>query len=320
MGKKDVKTKRFVQDSRRFADICNYYLYSGRPVIKSENLKEMDPAELMISSEDKLHTATMQKMRDILKTVVVKEADGTFYMLAGIENQSDVNYAIVVRNMLYDSINYSEQIADLAKKHRDKKELKTSSEFLSGLTANDKLVPVVTITVFWGAGEWDGARSLHEMLKETDKNVLSCVPDYKINLIVPDEIEDFSAFATDVGCALDCIKHSGSKEDFMEFLEKNKELFSAIDKETADVISECVGVKINDDDREDGKVNMSKGVRELWEDGVERGLEQGLEQGREETSITIALRLLKEGMKDTDVARITSLTIEKVKELEAGKC
>lgn len=41
-----------------------------------------------------------------------------------------------------------------------------------------------------------------------------------------------------------------------------------MDEETADVISECVGIKINDKDRKGGKVNMSKGAQELWEDGV----------------------------------------------------
>lgn len=315
MGKKDVKTKRFVQDPARFADICNYYLYGGRPVIKSDDLKEKDPTELMISSGG-VEPLALQKMRDVLKTVVIKEAEGTFYILAGIENQSDVNYAIVVRSMLYDSINYSEQVANLAKKHRGSKDLKTTAEFLSGLTAQDRLVPVVTIVLYWGAGEWNGARSLHEMFKEADSNVLDCVPDYKINLIVPDEIEDFSAFATDVGCTLECIKHSGSKEDLMEFIEKNNKLFLAVDKETADVISECIGINIKDEDIDGGKVNMSKGAQELWEDGVEKGLERGRQEGQRETSITIALALLKEGMKDVDVARITSLPIEQVKELE----
>ncbi len=106
----------------------------------------------------------------------------------------------------------------------------------------------------------------------------------------------------------------------MEFIEKNNKLFLAVDKETADVISECIGINIKDEDIDGGKVNMSKGAQELWEDGVEKGLEQGLERGRQEgqreTSITIALALLKEGMKDVDVARITSLPIEQVKELE----
>lgn len=109
----------------------------------------------------------------------------------------------------------------------------------------------------------------------------------------------------------------------MEFIERNNKLFLAVDKETADVISECIGINIKDEDIDGGKVNMSKGAQELWEDGLEKGLEQGLEQGLErgrqegqrETSITIALALLKEGMKDVDVARITSLPIEQVKEL-----
>ncbi len=311
MGKMDVKTKRFVQDSDRFADICNYYLYDGKPVIKPTDLKEKDPTELMIAAKGG-EPETLQKMRDVLKTVVVKEADGKFYMLVGIENQSDVNYAIVVRNMLYDSINYSEQVASLAKKHRNNKDLKTTAEFLSGLTSEDKLIPVVTIVLFWRAGEWDGVRSLHEMFGEADRDVLKYVPDYKINLIVPGEIEDFTGFETDVGCTLDCIKHSGGKEELMDFFEKNKELFSDIDEEAADVIAECVGIKISDDDRNGGRVNMSKGAQELWEDGVEHGREEG----QRETSITIALALLKEGMKDVDVARITSLPVEDIKALE----
>ncbi len=102
----------------------------------------------------------------------------------------------------------------------------------------------------------------------------------------------------------------------MEFIEKNNKLFLAVDKETAEVISECIGINIKDEDIDGGKVNMSKGAQELWEDGVEKGLERGRQEGQRETSITIALALLKEGMKDVDVARITSLPIEQVKELE----
>ena len=40
----------------------------------------------------------------------------------------------------------------------------SGAEFLSGLAKDDKLVPVITLTIYWNTGNWDGARSLHEML------------------------------------------------------------------------------------------------------------------------------------------------------------
>lgn len=38
-----------------------------------------------------------------------------------------------------------------------------SAEFLSEFHKDDKLTPVITITVYWGSGKWDAPRSLHEM-------------------------------------------------------------------------------------------------------------------------------------------------------------
>ena len=84
-------------------------------------------------------------------------------MVIGIENQTEVNYAMVIRNMVYDALNYASQVEDYTKEHRDKKDLE-GAEFLSGLAKTDKLMPVVTITIYWNSGKWDGARSLHEML------------------------------------------------------------------------------------------------------------------------------------------------------------
>ena len=40
MGKPNVVTKRYLQDNARFADVCNFFLFSGRQVIQPENLAE----------------------------------------------------------------------------------------------------------------------------------------------------------------------------------------------------------------------------------------------------------------------------------------
>ena len=39
MGKQDLLAKKYMSDNEKFADVFNYYLYNGKQVIKSENLK-----------------------------------------------------------------------------------------------------------------------------------------------------------------------------------------------------------------------------------------------------------------------------------------
>lgn len=47
MGAKDSVTKNYLSDNRRFADLCNYYLFDGENVIRPEDLKEQDITELL---------------------------------------------------------------------------------------------------------------------------------------------------------------------------------------------------------------------------------------------------------------------------------
>ena len=133
-----------------------------------------------------------------MKGCCVKSADGITYLIIGIENQKDTHYAMVVRNMLYDAMNYTSQVEEYAKQHRKDKDV-SGAEFLSGFSKEDKLLPVVTFTIFCNTGSWDGARSLHELLQVNDKSILDYVSDYKLNLIVPEEIKDFEKFKTEVG-------------------------------------------------------------------------------------------------------------------------
>jgi hypothetical protein len=59
------------------------------------------------------------------------------------------------------------------------------------------LTPIITLTIYWGAKQWDAPRSLHEMFSETDREEFArFVPDYWVNLIVPSEIKDFAKFSS----------------------------------------------------------------------------------------------------------------------------
>ena len=63
--------------------------------------------------------------------------------------------------------------------------------FSSGFTLDDKLIPVVTITLYLGTKNWDGPRSLVEMMPHIDKRFRPFINDYRINLLNPLEITDF---------------------------------------------------------------------------------------------------------------------------------
>ena len=153
--------KEYFADNARFADLCNNILYGGREVIRPENLKERDTTEVLTALGLDKKTIAMQKMRDIFKNASIKYTGRSYVVLIGVENQSDIHYAIPVKNMFYDVMAYGNQVKETSKKHRREKDTATSDEFLSGFTKGDKLIPVITITVYLGIKEWDGPVSLN---------------------------------------------------------------------------------------------------------------------------------------------------------------
>ena len=80
--------------------------------------------------------------------------------------------------MVYDALEYAGQVENSARSHREAKQWpSTSGEYL-------------TVVVYFGSDTWNAPRSLHEMLSVQDPEILSLVPDYRINLFSPAEIKD----------------------------------------------------------------------------------------------------------------------------------
>ena len=60
----------------------------------------------------------------------------------------------------------------------------------SDFSKEDKIIPVITLTVYFGSDKWDGPRSLKDMFPEDiDEEVLSKVDDYHLHLIVPADVK-----------------------------------------------------------------------------------------------------------------------------------
>ena len=300
MENKNVVTKKYMEDNERFADLCNFLLFDGQRVIRPDDLEEQDVTELGIFPKGK-KKGSVEKIRDIQKNCMLKRTGDVMYLIIGVENQSEVHYAMAVRNMLQDALNYEKQVKIYERMHRRKKDLK-GAEFLSGFAKGDKLVPVITITILWNSGVWDGARNLHEMFCVQDERVLRFVPDYKLNLIVPEEIEDFERFSTELGTVLQICSCASDKNKMKQLLDSRAKEGMYLDLESAEVVNECLNAGIKLPEEEGVKIDMCKALEDWKEELLETGMEKGMEKGREEGKLETLLELTREGILAIEVA------------------
>ena len=306
MGKVDIATKQYMSHRDVIADVFNFYIYDGRQVIKPEKLQKIDTAEVALPYGNDAEIA-VQKLRDNIMLWTMAMDDKAAYAVLGIENQDKIHYAMAVKNMLYDALQYAKQVEEAKRSYRNglnKKRIKLNSEeFLSGLKKADRLMPVITLVVYFGDKDWDGAKSIHEMLSVDDDELLSYVPNYKINLIEPAKIsdEDYDKFKTDVGSVLQFIKHQ-SDEDGSWI--KGKTRFKHVEKEAVELINLITGSKIIGEEKEE-VVDMCR----AWENSINNAMREGELKGK--------IEILYEecNMSIHDIARKVSKPEEYVREV-----
>ena len=267
MGVLDTEGKKYLSDNEIFADAFNYLVYDGKQVIKAAELREIDTTELAVPYGNNAK-APVQKYRDILKLWNAMMDDDAIYVILGAELQDKVHYGMPVKDGLYDMLGYSKQIEEIRRSYRKQGEentgeitaedgtLKiklTSEEFLSGLRKGDKLIPIITAVVYFGDTPWDGPRSLHDMLDFKNDAIKSYVPDYKLNIISPADMEneEFAKFSADLGFAMEVIKHQSSDAD--EVIERTNH--RKIDRDTALFLNTAVKLNLEYEE-EAGGVDM----------------------------------------------------------------
>ena len=284
MGKVDIAAKQFFSRNDRFADAFNFLVYDGKQVVDPQALAPLDSVEIVMPYGNAAHEPK-QKARDLLKLWQVKADDHAVYVVFGMENQTVVNYAMPVRCGLYDFMNYASQVEEAARSYRQNgatEEGLSPAEFLSGFRRDDKLMPVVTLVIYLGTDVWDAPMCIHDMLDTDDRCVLKFVPNYRINLIAPVQMQDgdFDKFGTDVGEVLKFIKSLNDKRQLRRIVSAD-EKFMQLDVDAANLIKAATGFDFRLATGE-GKVNMGNALVEIREEGREEGRAEGREEMREE--------------------------------------
>ncbi len=280
MGYKDTVTKEYMKRNEIFADAVNYYVFEGQQVVRPDQLKELDIAEIVVPYGADGAGEPEQKYRDVLKSLTAMDDGNTAYLILGIENQSEINYAMPVKNLLYDAIHYARQVGEAADSHRKAKDYKghEREEFLSGFYKEDRLIPVITLVIFFSPKEWDGPMSLHEMFHVRDRRILSLVSDYQIHLIAPFGLSDqeLDKFHTSLGEVLSLIKYANDKGRMDQAIRNNHQ---KLRKEEIDVLDRCINMKLELKDGEE-EVELCK----AWEDMKKEVEEKTAERVAAETA------------------------------------
>ncbi len=283
MGKNNTIIRQWLSDEGRMASLVNGCLFSGKQIFKKEHLKREDGVQGVILKTGDGKETVIERYRDIMMT----SDDGTRIVILACENQDEIHYGMPVRGMLYDAVSYAEQIRSLQKVHREEKNLKTSAEFLSGLKKEDILCPVITIIFYYGEQEWDGKEDLHGLLgldREEYKILKNYVPNYRLNLINPAEIEDLSQFEESLQMVFGMVKYRKDVNALKDYIEQNRNYFSKVDEETYRVAKMMLGADSYWKDvksEEDGEMNMCKALEDLRQEGIDIGMERGMERGLE---------------------------------------
>ena len=171
--KQDLLAKRYYSDNRRFADLINGIVCNGIPIVKQEDLSEMD-------------TETGQgKRRDLVRKAVF----GVNFAVLRLENQEKLDYRLSLRVLGYEVGAYEHQAAEIYREiRRSGRNFDTelsSGEYLYGFRKSDRLHPVITIILYYGEEEWNGSRDLYGILDFQDipKQIRQYVQNYRIHAV-----------------------------------------------------------------------------------------------------------------------------------------
>ena len=178
--KPDTVLKNYWSDNEQFADIFNAVLFKGKQIIKAEELEDVDTEESSLL-EHRDYVESIKASRDNIKVSKRSTAFRVELVMLGMESQEHIHYAMPMRVMGYDYGTYKKQYDNKAKKYKASEGME-EDEYLSRMKKTDRLMPVITIVVYYGEKPWDGAISLHGML-DIPSEMESFVNDYRMLLV-----------------------------------------------------------------------------------------------------------------------------------------
>ena len=314
--KKDIYTNNLIECADVFADIANVNLLSEQMQIHDFELEDLKTD----FSYRELDGEPRKLFRDTFKKV---KKDDYYIAMIGYESQTGICNTMPVRDMGYNYVAYQDQIHRIvAQNRKDKREA-----YSKVIHDDQKLLPVLTVVLYFGKEEWKSPLSLMDILKIPKGQETfweNEIQNHRIHVIPmlhqPEELRkkyqsDFRIVADYLAC------YDTDKENIMRQLRKDNQKLIHVEQ-TLDMLSAFSGdnrfkeIKSyyeNMNDEEKGERNtMCILLDAVEEEGVKKGIERGIEQGIEQVTMT----MIQKQISDNEIISLTGITEEKLAALK----
>ena len=308
--KKDAPVKRQMQKPHIFCDFVNGVLFQGQQRLEPEMLTRLPEGTVLELKGREGDVLRLERMRDVIfEAALPHKKRLIFRVILGEENQSFVDYGMVIREMGYEAGGYGEQLRLRKLKRREEKSLKSGDEFLSGIKKDERFVPIVNFVFYYGEREWDGSTRLLELLDIPDGEewIYDYISDYRMNLVHAGNVQPGNS-RTGLKQVFELLPFSGNEKKMEQYVEQNSREFSNVSEETFELLStffdnkemDLVKKKEQFRNKEGGGYNVSTEFQRVREDGIQIGEKKG-----EERVNLLIQRLIQDSRMD-DIERAVS--------------
>lgn len=113
---------------------------------------------------------------------------------------------------------------------------------------------------------------------EKEKAILEkYLPNYRINLVDAERLEETERFSEDLQVILTMLKYRKDKDGLRNYVNQNKKFFQKVDHETSQAMKAFLNMKQipGETENKEETINMCKAIQEMYDDGVRDGMQQG---------------------------------------------
>ena len=291
MGEKDITEKILEDYNDVFADIINGLLFDGVQEIKPEALENTNVHAQYKAEDDKVH----ELERDIAKYWKEEKVE---LAICGIENQSTVEKNMPFRIIGYDGSAYRNQLQQ----------------------ARRKMLPVVTIVLYFGTDRhWNSRKKIKELM-EVPQCLDSYVNDYQMHVFEVAWLteEQISHFRSDFKVVANFFVQKRKNRDYIpddpteiKYVDEVLKLLNVMtgDKRYEKIFQKKKGVRSMCDVAERlEKMGIVKGIEIGRLEGKEEGKVEGKAEGILEGKMQVYRNLLKKGFTEKEAREITEIS------------
>ena len=258
----DSACRTFLSNDVSFASFINAVVFEGEQLIRPENLVRYENDTAFIINDSK-RIEDKKRRRDI----VVKSDINGIYCILGVEHQSSVDQAMVVRCAIYEMLEYLKQL--------ENKEYK-------------RLVPQIMVAFYTGTKKWNVPVKLSDYF-EIPEELKKYFNDWKTILVDVKEMDTSKIKDEQTRYFIEAIQamYKGSYEDLKRLKRMKKEnfLYAAIITGSIDQVENVL---------EGDEMDMCEGMERMAEGFRSEGREEGILVGRNEGKLEEKQNMLKE--------------------------